>query len=70
MNVATRSILDVEKIREQFPVLHQKVNGRDLVYFDNAATSQKPLVVIDYLTYYYNNYNANINRGIKTLYEK
>lgn len=70
MNVATRSILDVEKIREQFPVLHQKVNGRDLVYFDNAATSQKPLVVIDALTDYYKNYNANIHRGIHTLAEK
>jgi cysteine desulfurase/selenocysteine lyase len=70
MNVATRTILDVEKIREQFPVLHQKVNGRDLVYFDNAATSQKPLVVIDALTDYYKNYNANIHRGIHTLAEK
>ncbi|MFZ2904948.1 MAG: cysteine desulfurase [Cyclobacteriaceae bacterium] len=70
MNVATRSMLDVEKIREQFPVLHQKVNGRDLVYFDNAATSQKPQVVIDALIDYYKNYNANIHRGIHTLAEK
>jgi cysteine desulfurase/selenocysteine lyase len=70
MNVATRSMLDVEKIREQFPVLHQKVNGRDLVYFDNAATSQKPKVVIDALVDYYQNYNANIHRGIHTLAEK
>lgn len=70
MNVDTRTILDVEKIREQFPVLHQRVNGRDLVYFDNAATSQKPLVVIDALTDYYKNYNANIHRGIHTLAEK
>lgn len=70
MNVATRSILDVEKIREQFPVLHQKVNGRDLVYFDNAATSQKPQVVIDSLVNYYKGYNANIHRGIHTLAEK
>jgi cysteine desulfurase/selenocysteine lyase len=70
MNVATRSMLDVEKIREQFPVLHQKVNGRDLVYFDNAATSQKPQVVIDSLVNYYKGYNANIHRGIHTLAEK
>lgn len=70
MNVATRSMLDVEKIREQFPVLHQKVNGRDLVYFDNAATSQKPKVVIEALVDYYQNYNANIHRGIHTLAEK
>jgi len=70
MNVATRSLLDVEKIREQFPVLHQKVNGRDLVYFDNAATSQKPQGVIDSLTNYYQGYNANIHRGIHTLAEK
>ncbi len=70
MNVATRSTLDVDKIREQFPVLHQKVNGRDLVYFDNAATSQKPLVVIDALVNYYKGYNANIHRGIHTLAEK
>ncbi|HEY3430824.1 MAG TPA: cysteine desulfurase [Cyclobacteriaceae bacterium] len=70
MSVATRTILDVEKIREQFPVLHQKVNGRDLVYFDNAATSQKPTVVIDALVDYYKNYNANIHRGIHTLAEK
>lgn len=70
MNVATRSVLNVEKIREQFPVLHQKVNGRDLVYFDNAATSQKPQVVIDSLVNYYKGYNANIHRGIHTLAEK
>ena len=70
MSVATRSMPDVEKIREQFPVLHQKVNGRDLVYFDNAATSQKPRVVIDALVDYYTNYNANIHRGIHTLAEK
>jgi cysteine desulfurase/selenocysteine lyase len=62
--------LDVEKIRKEFPILHQTVNGRDLVYFDNAATSQKPLVVINALTEYYKGYNANIHRGIHTLAEK
>ncbi len=70
MSVATRTSLDVENIRKQFPVLHQKVNGRDLVYFDNAATNQKPDVVINSLVDYYSNYNANIHRGIHTLAEK
>lgn len=70
MSVVTRTSLDVENIRKQFPVLHQKVNGRDLVYFDNAATNQKPDVVINSLVDYYSNYNANIHRGIHTLAEK
>ncbi|MBL7839982.1 MAG: cysteine desulfurase [Cyclobacteriaceae bacterium] len=70
MSVATRTSLDVENIRKQFPVLHQKVNGRDLVYFDNAATNQKPDAVINSLVDYYSNYNANIHRGIHTLAEK
>lgn len=62
--------LDIAKIREQFPVLNQQVNGHDLVYFDNAATSQKPRVVINALTGYYEGYNANIHRGIHTLAER
>ncbi|HEY3404611.1 MAG TPA: cysteine desulfurase [Ohtaekwangia sp.] len=62
--------LDIEKIRSEFPILHQQVNGRDLVYFDNAATSQKPNVVINALIDYYKGYNANIHRGIHTLAEK
>ncbi len=66
---ATRT-LDVEKIRKEFPILHQQVNGRDLVYFDNAATNQKPKVVIDALVDYYTGFNANIHRGIHTLAEK
>jgi cysteine desulfurase/selenocysteine lyase len=64
------SNLDVETLRKQFPVLHQQVNGRELVYFDNAATSQKPLTVINALIDYYQGYNANIHRGIHTLAEK
>jgi cysteine desulfurase/selenocysteine lyase len=60
-------MIDVGKIRTQFPTLHQKVNGKDLVYFDNAASSQKPQVVIDALSYYYNNDNANIHRGVHYL---
>ncbi|HMV10756.1 MAG TPA: cysteine desulfurase [Cyclobacteriaceae bacterium] len=70
MSAAINTSLDIENIRKQFPVLHQKVNGRDLVYFDNAATNQKPEVVIRALVEYYSNYNANIHRGIHTLAEK
>jgi cysteine desulfurase/selenocysteine lyase len=55
--------LDIEQIRKEFPVLHQQVNGRPFVYFDNAATTQKPSQVIDALSHYYNKYNANIHRG-------
>lgn len=62
--------INVEAIRKEFPVLHQQVNGKDLVYFDNAATSQKPQRVIDALVGYYTGYNANIHRGIHTLAEK
>lgn len=62
--------IDVEKVRAEFPILHQQVNGRDLVYFDNAATNQKPKRVIDALVEYYSGYNANIHRGIHTLAEK
>ncbi|WP_333819891.1 aminotransferase class V-fold PLP-dependent enzyme [Ohtaekwangia sp.] len=62
--------LDIDAIRKEFPVLHQQVNGRDLVYLDNAATSQKPLKVINALIDYYQGYNANIHRGIHTLAER
>src|SRR5688572_25965749 len=64
------SRLDIAKIRDQFPILLQKVNGRDLVYLDNAATTQKPKRVIKALVDYYEGYNANIHRGIHTLAEK
>lgn len=62
--------LDITAIREQFPVLNREVKGRPLVYFDNAATSQKPQSVIDALINYYSLYNANIHRGIHTLAEE
>ncbi|MEP3388474.1 MAG: cysteine desulfurase [Reichenbachiella sp.] len=62
--------IDIEAIRKQFPILHQEVNGKPLVYFDNAATSQKPQCVIDALTHYYNTDNSNIHRGIHTLAER
>ncbi|MEO9804452.1 MAG: cysteine desulfurase [Reichenbachiella sp.] len=62
--------IDIQEIRKQFPILHQEVNGKPLVYFDNAATSQKPKCVIDALTHYYNTDNSNIHRGIHTLAER
>jgi cysteine desulfurase / selenocysteine lyase len=62
--------LDITAIREEFPVLNQKINGKQLVYLDNAATSQKPKAVIEAITTYYSGYNANIHRGIHFLAEK
>lgn len=61
---------DVQAIRQHFPVLNRVVKGKPLVYFDNAATTQKPQVVIDALADYYKNYNANIHRGIHSLAEE
>ena len=61
---------DVENVRGYFPILNRKLNDKALVYLDNAATSQKPQVVIDALVDYYSNYNANIHRGIHTLAEE
>jgi cysteine desulfurase / selenocysteine lyase len=61
------SKLDVERIRADFPILQQKVHGQDLIYFDNAATSQKPRAVIDALVRYYEQDNANVHRGIHEL---
>ena len=57
----------VEKIRADFPILQRVVNGKPLIYFDNAATSQTPKIVIDAIVDYYMNYNANIHRGVHTL---
>jgi len=62
--------LDVARIRKEFPILNQEINGKPLVYLDNAATTQKPQIVIDALVEYYQKYNANIHRGIHTLAEK
>ena len=61
---------DVNKIREDFPILKKKINGKPLIYFDNAATSQTPTVVIDSISNYYNNYNSNIHRGVHSLSEE
>ena len=63
-------IFDVAAVRKNFPALDREVKGKPLVYFDNAATTQKPQVVIDALVNYYSNYNANIHRGIHTLAEE
>jgi cysteine desulfurase/selenocysteine lyase len=60
-------MIQIDKIREDFPILKRTVNGKPLVYFDNAATSQTPQVVIDAIVDYYSNYNANIHRGVHTL---
>lgn len=67
---AIQPAIDVAAIRSQFPILHREVKGKPLVYFDNAATAQKPQVVIDALVHYYSYYNANIHRGIHTLAEE
>lgn len=60
-------LLDIQKIRKDFPILTRKVNGQPLVYLDNAATSQTPQQVIDAITDYYSRYNANIHRGVHSL---
>jgi len=62
--------LDIDAIRRQFPILNREVKGKTLVYFDNAATAQKPQSVIDALISYYTQYNANVHRGIHTLAEE
>lgn len=60
-------MFDLQNIRKQFPILSQKINGKDLVYLDNAATSQKPVPVLDSWQKYYTETNANVHRGIHTL---
>ncbi|MGB3606069.1 MAG: cysteine desulfurase [Psychroserpens sp.] len=60
-------MLNIDNIRNDFPILNRKVNGKQLIYFDNAATSQTPKQVIDTIVDYYSNYNANIHRGVHTL---
>ena len=60
-------MLDLQNIRLQFPILTREVNGKPLIYLDNAATSQKPLSVLETIQKYYTEYNANVHRGIHTL---
>jgi cysteine desulfurase / selenocysteine lyase len=63
-------VLDLKNIRAQFPILQQKVNGNDLIYFDNGATTQKPLRVIERISDFYKTSNSNIHRGVHTLSRK
>jgi cysteine desulfurase/selenocysteine lyase len=63
-------LLNVERIREDFPALHQQIRGKQLVYLDNAATAQKPRAVIDAMSGYYERSNANVHRGVHTLSER
>ncbi|MDP3311782.1 aminotransferase class V-fold PLP-dependent enzyme [Lutibacter sp.] len=60
-------MIDIKKIRTDFPILKVKINGKQLVYLDNAATNQKPQVVIDSIVNYYSTFNSNIHRGVHTL---
>jgi len=62
--MVTDEILDIEKIRADFPILSRKVNGNPLIYFDNAATSQTPKQVIEKIVDYYENHNSNVHRGV------
>lgn len=64
------NIFDVEKIRNDFPILQVKIHGKPLVYLDNAATTQKPQIVLDTLNKYYTEYNSNVHRGVHFLSEK
>ncbi len=69
-DLVTASHFDVKKVRQDFPILHQKVHGKPLVYLDNAATSQKPQQVIDALASFYETENSNVHRGVHYLSEK
>lgn len=62
-----QTLLNIQKIRSEFPILNREINGNPLVYFDNAASSQKPRIVLDAIDEYYKNHNANVHRGIHTL---
>ncbi|HZH68934.1 MAG TPA: cysteine desulfurase [Flavobacteriaceae bacterium] len=66
-SIEKKTSFNVEAIRKDFPILNREVNGKPLVYFDNAATSQKPKAVVEAIADYYYNYNANIHRGVHTL---
>jgi len=67
LKTISKTSIDIEKIRADFPLLSRKVNGKQLIYFDNGATAQKPKLVINAITNYYENQNANIHRGVHTL---
>ena len=59
--------MDIEAIRKEFPILNETINGKPLVYLDNAATTQKPKCVIEAMSDYYYHYNANVHRGVHSL---
>ena len=63
-------MFDIQQVRKDFPILERMINGKKLVYLDNAATSQKPVQVIEAISDYYNRYNANVHRGIHTMSEE
>ncbi|PJX21622.1 aminotransferase [Psychroflexus sp. S27] len=67
MQETSKHTLDINAIRADFPILQRKINGKPLVYFDNAATSQTPQQVINAIVHYYSDYNANIHRGVHSL---
>ncbi len=67
---ATPSVFNVQRVREDFPILRQKVHGKPLVYLDNAATTQKPQAVLDALQHYYSADNANVHRAVHLLSER
>src|SRR5438067_374103 len=69
-NPAAPSVFNVQRLREDFPILQQKVRGKPLVYLDNAATTQKPRPVIEALNHYYRADNANIHRAVHLLSER
>jgi len=66
-DILTKKIFDVDEVRKDFPILSREVDGKPLVYLDNAATSQKPQSVINAISDYYSNYNANIHRGVYSI---
>src|SRR5690554_3064210 len=68
--LATRTAFDAEQIRKDFPILHQQVHGKPLVYLDNAATTQKPEAVIQAIVDYYRHDNSNVHRGAHALAER
>ncbi|HTM09673.1 MAG TPA: cysteine desulfurase [Verrucomicrobiae bacterium] len=70
LTAADESAFDVARVRRDFPILHQRVHGKPLVYLDNAATTQKPQAVIDALVHYYTTDNANVHRGVHQLSER
>ncbi len=65
--MTTKNMLDIHKIRKDFPILSRTINGKPLVYFDNGATAHKPQIVIDAISNYYTNQNSNVHRGVHTL---